>query len=205
MNEFDKKAGAWDSNQMHWDRSAAIVKELINHIHPNRSMSALEYGAGTGIASFMLRDYLKEITMIDSSSGMVRIIEEKIKAAGSENMKVLLFDLEKEDPANLKFDLVITQLVLHHVTDIKNIIHKFNLLINPGGYLAIADLYPEDGSFHGEGFSGHNGFDPDELSSLAAREGFKNISIKKCYVISKKISETAIKNFDVFLLIAQKP
>jgi hypothetical protein len=31
---------------------------------------------------------------------------------------------------------------------------------------AIADLYPEDDSFHGEGFAGYKGFDPEELSGL---------------------------------------
>ena len=57
-------------------------------------------------------------------------------------------------------------MVLHHVNDIEKIIGKFYRLLNPGGYLAIADLYEEDGSFHGDGFTGHKGFNMDSLSGI---------------------------------------
>ena len=48
MNEFDIKAVSWDQNPMHWDRSAAIVNELLKQVNVNKEMTALEYGAGTG-------------------------------------------------------------------------------------------------------------------------------------------------------------
>ena len=78
-------------------------------------------------------------------------------------------------------------MVLHHITDIKYIITIFYNLLNPGGFLAIADLYSEDGYFHGEGFTGHKGFDPADLSSLFLKSGFKNINHHLCLVINKKI------------------
>jgi hypothetical protein len=96
-------------------------------------------------------------------------------------------------------------MVLHHITDIKKIIKKFYNLLSPGGYLAIADLYSEDGSFHGEGFTGHKGFDLEILSNQIKESGFENISHRKCFVINKKISDAETKQFDVFLLIAQHP
>jgi tRNA (cmo5U34)-methyltransferase len=97
------------------------------------------------------------------------------------------------------------QMVLHHIADIESIIKIFYNLLNPGGFLAIADLYTEDGSFHGEGFTGPKGFDPGELSNLLLKPGFENISQRQCFVINKKISDTETKQFDVFLLIAQRP
>ena len=51
-------------------------------------------------------------------------------------------------------------------------------LLNAGGFLAIADLYEEDGSFHGEGFTGHNGFDPENLSEILRKNRFRNILIQ---------------------------
>ena len=78
-------------------------------------------------------------------------------------------------------------------------------MLNPGGYIAIADLYPEDGSFHGEGFTGYKGFDPEELSKLLLKSGFENISHRQCFVINKRISDTETKQFEVFLLIAFRP
>ena len=166
MNEFDIKAAGWDQNPMHWDRSESITNQIKKLIPLKKQMTALEYGAGTGIASFMLKDYLKEITLMDSSSEMVRAMNDKIKTTKVKNLKTLNFDLEHEDYKAGKFDLIFTQMVLHHVADIENIIKKFYNLLNPGGYLAIADLYTEDGSFHGEGFTGHKGFDIEILSNM---------------------------------------
>lgn len=204
MNEFDIKATEWDKNPMHWDRSEVISDQIKKLIPLSKQMNALEYGAGTGIASFLLKDYLKKITLMDNSSEMVRIINEKIKTTKVRNLKILNFDLENVDYKGEKFDLIFTQMVLHHVTDIENIIKKFYDLLNPGGHLAIADLYPEDGSFHGEGFTGHKGFNPAELLKLLQKAGFLNISHLKCYVIDKKVSDTETKQFDVFLLIANR-
>ena len=202
MSEFDIKAADWDKNPMHWARSEAIVEKIRKRIPLNRNMSALEYGAGTGIASFLLRDHLKEITLMDNSSEMVRIMEEKIEATKVANLKVLNFDLEHNDHNAGKFDLIFTQMVLHHVADIDSIIKKFSKLLNAGGFLAIADLYKEDGSFHGEGFSGHNGFDPESLAKILSKNQFRNILHRSCFIIDRKISGTETKQYDVFLLTA---
>ena len=200
MNEFDIKAEGWEKNPMHWERSAAVAEAIKRVIPLSKEMTAMEYGAGTGITSFLLKDLVKEITMIDSSPEMVRVMNEKIKTAGIENLKTLHFDLEITDYKNGSFDLIFTQMVLHHIYNTEKILKKFQGMLNPGGFLAIADLYSEDGSFHGDGFSGHNGFDVDELSDQLKKYGFSDISHRKCYTISKKISDNMIKPFDVFLL-----
>jgi tRNA (cmo5U34)-methyltransferase len=204
INEFDIKAADWDLNPMHWDRSESITNQIKKLIPLKKHMTALEYGAGTGIASFMLKDYIKEITLMDSSSEMVRAINDKIRTTKVKNLKTLNFDLEHKDYKAGKFDLIFTQMVLHHVTDIENIIKKFYNLLNLGGYLAIADLYTEDGSFHGDGFTGHNGFDIEILTNQIRNQGFMNISHRKCFVINKKISDSETKEFEVFLLIAKR-
>lgn len=203
MSEFDVKAAGWDQNPMHWDRSLAIANEIKKIIPLNKEMTALEYGAGTGIASFLLKDHLKEITMMDNSAEMVRIMNEKIISSDAGNLKTLFFDLEKDKWTGNRFDLIVTQMVLHHVADIGSIITKFNNLLNPGGFLAIADLYPEDGTFHGEGFTGHKGFNTNELADLIRNKGFTNVTCRKCFVINKKINDSETRQFDVFLMISK--
>jgi tRNA (cmo5U34)-methyltransferase len=202
MNEFDIKAAEWDSNPMHWERSEAIAKEIRNIIPLNKDMSALEFGAGTGITSFILKDFVKTITMMDTSAEMIRVIHDKIRTTKTLNLKALYFDLENRDYREEKFDLVFTQMVLHHIADTEAIVSRFSNLLNIGGYLAIADLYEEDGSFHGEGFTGHNGFNIDALSGILQKCGFSEVSNKTCYVIERKISETESKKFKVFLITA---
>lgn len=204
MNEFDIKAAEWDKNPMYRERSTAVVNELIKQIPVNKEMSALEYGAGTGITSFLLKNHLKEVTMMDSSIEMVRIMEGKIIKAKSKNLNTLFFDLEKEEWTGRKFDLLITQMVLHHINNLDNILRKFRNIIIEGGFLAIADLYPEDGSFHGRDFTGHKGFDIGILSKKIGEHGFTNIIHRKCFTINKKISDNTINQFDVFLLTAKR-
>jgi ubiquinone/menaquinone biosynthesis C-methylase UbiE len=203
MNEFDIKAAGWDKNPMHLERSEAIAGEIKRIIPLNTEMRALEYGAGTGITSFLLKDYVKEITLMDNSSGMVNIMNKKIEENKAFNLKALNFDLEHNDYDAEKFDLIFTQMVLHHVSDIENIIGKFNHLLSPGGYLAIADLYPEDGTFHDTTFNGHLGFDLSYISSVLNNNGFADIAHKECYIINRKISENVTKQFPVFLLTAR--
>jgi hypothetical protein len=72
--------------------------------------------------------------------------------------------------------------------------------LNPDGYLAIADLYPEDGSFHGPDVDVHFGFDPEDLTKILKLIGFKNIGYKSVFDVKR---ESGIK-YPVFLLVAQK-
>ena len=204
MNEFDIKAAEWDKNQMHWERSAAIASEIKRIIPLKPEYSAMEYGAGTGILSMMLKDDLRDILLIDNSGEMIKQSEERIRNSGSKNLRARFFDLEHNDLQGENFDLIYTQMVLHHVTNVQSIFRRFSGLLNPGGYLAIADLYEEDGSFHGDGFTGHNGFDPVKLAEELSELGFTDISERKCYVINRKISDNQTKLFDVFLLTARK-
>jgi tRNA (cmo5U34)-methyltransferase len=204
MSEFDSRAQDWDKNQIFIKRSEAIATELLNRISTiNNKMTALEYGAGTGLLSFILKDRFAEILMMDNSSEMVKVAESKIATAGSRNMKALWIDLEKEDFQG-RFDIVFNQMVLHHVNNIDLIISKFYALIKPGGYLAIADLYEEDGSFHGEGFNGHKGFNGEMLTQLLMKHGFNNIVIKPCYVLKRENEKGEIKEFPIFLLTANR-
>jgi tRNA (cmo5U34)-methyltransferase len=205
MNEFDIKATGWDLSPMHIERSEAVAKQIVERIPLSKLFSALEFGAGTGLTSFLLKDHLREITMMDSSAEMVRIMNEKTIASGFKNLGVIHLDLEKNIWTGKNFDLIIAQMVLHHVDDIDDIINKFYTILNPGGFLAIADLYPEDGSFHGQGFNGHRGFDTGILSGKIKKHGFSDLSVKQCFTINRKISDSESEIFDVFLLVARRP
>jgi len=93
-------------------------------------------------------------------------------------------------------------MVMHHVNDVDIILSKFYTLLKPGGYLAIADLYAEDGSFHGEGFTGHLGFDLDNLSAKLKAFGFDEIKHQQCYSIQKTNEEGKVSDYPIFLLTA---
>jgi ubiquinone/menaquinone biosynthesis C-methylase UbiE len=165
LNEFDGKARNWDNNPVHTERSEAISKALLHMLPLHPGMKAMEFGAGTGLLSFLLKDKLGEIMLLDNSAEMIRMAVEKIERQQIRNMHPLHINLEKEAFSDT-FDIIYTQMVFHHIADIGLIINKLHRLIRPGGFLAIADLYPEDGSFHGEGFTGHTGFDPEQYKEF---------------------------------------
>ena len=204
MNEFDIKASGWDENPIHHARSEAIAKEMLRLLPINKQMSAMEFGAGTGILSFMLKDFLNEIILMDSSTEMVNVANKKIDAKGAKNLKTIVFDLEHETYSGKPFDLIFTQMVLHHVTDIEKLFCNFYKILNPNGFLAIADLYTEDGSFHGEGFSGHNGFNVEDLTLTLNKCNFRVSTAEQCFTINRKISEEVTNQYPVFLLIANR-
>ena len=199
MSEFDSRAREWDKDKMHTERSMAIAAELENMIPIDHSMKALEYGAGTGILSFLLKDHFSEITLMDNSEEMIKVCVEKTEYHKTNHLFPLWFDLEHKNSEG-RFDVIYNQMVLHHVNDFEGIISTFYAMLNPNGYLAIADLYPEDGSFHGMDVKVHLGFDPDQLSELLKQTGFKKIEYKTCFEIKR---ESGFK-YPVFLLVAQK-
>jgi tRNA (cmo5U34)-methyltransferase len=200
MSVFDDRAREWDKNIMHSERSVAIALELEKMVPLNPAMKALEYGAGTGLLSFMLRDRFAEITLMDNSREMIEVCKEKVQYFKTDHIHPLWFDLEHNDFEG-KFDVIFTQMVLHHVNDVDIILHKFYSILTPGGYLAIADLFTEDGSFHGlDVLDIHRGFDPKELGENLKTKGFKNFEYRSCFEIKRDID----KIFPVFLLVTKK-
>jgi ubiquinone/menaquinone biosynthesis C-methylase UbiE len=203
MNEFDIKAREWDNNPMHWERSETIARNILEMVPVHAKMKALEYGAGTGILSFLLSDKVDEITLMDNSREMVQVMLEKTKSSNIKKLKPLYFDLEHFDYQEQKFDLIYLTMVLHHVTDVHLLLNKFYKMLNPGGYVAIADLYAEDGSFHGEGFSGHNGFDVNILQKDLKKIGLSSVKSKNCYMVKKEVNGQ-LKDFPIFLMVANR-
>jgi tRNA (cmo5U34)-methyltransferase len=203
MSQFDASAREWDNNPEHWERSEAIAKVLLDTVSFKSESKALEFGAGTGILSFLLEGRFSEITLMDNSRGMVEVMKEKASGTGLNHLKPLYYDLEKEEYSGGTFDCVYTQMAMHHVGDIATVVKRFYQLLNPGGWLAIADLYKEDGTFHSEGFTGHKGFDTKELQDILEKAGFQAVNVKSCYVTKKMINGN-LKEFPVFLMTAWK-
>jgi len=204
MSEFDQKAQDWDKNKMHLERTMAVAGQLQKMVAFKPNMKAMEFGAGTGLLSFYLKDRFSEITLMDSSREMLKMAEQKMETGDHSKFRTLFLNLEMEDYRGDPFDIVYSQMVLHHVRDIDAIIRKFYHLLNPKGILAIADLYQEDGSFHDGNMDVHKGFDPEKLLAILLQQGFHDIQIAPCFVIQKEVSADKIKEYPVFLMTAYK-
>lgn len=202
MNEFDNKANDWDQNPRHIERTKAFASAMAQQLPLSAKMRALEFGAGTGLLSFLLKDQFAEITLMDNSPEMLKMAEKKIEAENLPNIKTLLLDLETEMYRGTPFDIIFCQMVLHHLRDTRLIVGRLFNLLKKDGILAIADLYPEDGSFHHGDTTVHFGFDPETLAPLFIQQGFGNIGITPCCTLRKDTETGQMREYPMFLLTA---
>jgi 2-polyprenyl-3-methyl-5-hydroxy-6-metoxy-1,4-benzoquinol methylase len=200
---FDSKARQWDDNPVFRERGLKIAEAVRASVPLSARMHALDYGCGTGLLSFPLKDELGSLLLADSSAGMLEVVNEKIAAQGVANMTTLQLDLLADPPPVQRFDLVVTSMTLHHVPDTDRILRVFHDLLAPGGYLCVADLDQEDGSFHGIEVDVHHGFDRDDLARRAERAGFADVRFQTVFSIAKE-SEGGSRDYPVFLMTARR-
>jgi ubiquinone/menaquinone biosynthesis C-methylase UbiE len=204
MTNFDERAKDWDSDPKKVERARVMAEAIRQAIPLAQSMNALEYGCGTGLLSFALQPDLGQITLADTSQGMLDVLGGKIIDANVTNMHPIRLDLESDPIPAERFDLTYSLMTLHHIHDVNKVLNKFYDLLVPQGYLLIADLDWEDGSFHTDGTTDvHHGFDRLELQKAVEEIGFKNVTFSTAYEIKKKIG-VEDRTFPVFLMAAQK-
>ena len=200
---FDSKAREWDENPVFVERGRKIAEAIRKAVPVHRHMNVLDYGCGTGLLSFPLKDELGAILLADSSDGMLAVVAEKIAARRAPNMTAVKLDLMADAVPTQRFDLIYTSMTLHHVPDTDAILRIFHDLLNPGGSLCIADLDKEDGSFHGPEIDVHHGFDRADLNLRAARAGFTDMQFQTVFNISKE-QGSGPRDYPVFLLTARR-
>jgi len=200
---FDEKAALWDTDPVKNHRAQSVAEGIRAAVALKPEMSGFEYGCGTGLLSFALQPYLRHITLADNSTGMLKVLQEKIAAARIPNMTPLMLDLTVDAPPQEKFSLVYTLMTFHHIPDSAGMLRALYDLLEKGGSLCIADLDKEDGAFHGADFTGHNGFDRGALGRLAEEAGFRNVRFTTVFHMEKAVAGGK-RTFPLFLMTAQK-
>jgi ubiquinone/menaquinone biosynthesis C-methylase UbiE len=205
MEHFDKQAKNWDNDPNKVLRAKKVASEIKNFIKPTNNSKVLEFGCGTGLLSYQLKDYFNSFTLTDTSKGMMAVLNQKINQEKINHFHPLLINLLEENLKDNNFDVIYTMMTLHHIIDIPKILHRFNSLLKTNGYLCIADLVKEDGSFHANqpDFNGHNGFDKEELTNILIANGFRLEYYNIYFEIEKEVN-AEIKKYPLFLMICKK-
>jgi ubiquinone/menaquinone biosynthesis C-methylase UbiE len=204
VNPFNEKAKTWEQDPIKVRNAKIIANEIISTIGNATSLSGFEYGCGTGLVSFNLQANLSKIVLADSSKGMLEVASEKIASAQFNNMSTLEIDLASQKPDDEKFGIIYSLLTMHHITDVKKIFGTFYSMLEPGGYLFIADLDQEDGTFHGSGFNGHNGFNRLEMKKWCLSVGFTDVEFKTITSITRELPDGSRKVFPLFFMKCRK-
>jgi len=198
IDHFKEKAKSWDMNSKIVQNAKAIAELIVKNINLNKDMEIMDFGAGTGLLSYCVAPYVSKITAVDNSPAMLLEFQSKCDDFSCKT-EVLEKDLSVEEISG-KFDGIISSMTIHHLEDITALFTKFNHMLKKGGFIAIADLDSEDGSFHSDNTGvQHFGFDRKVLEKIAKETGFKEIRFDLASTINKPH-----QTFTVFLLTAVK-
>jgi len=201
--DFDSRAATWDEDPRKVKMATKIADAIAAQVELSPHMRALEYGCGTGLVSFALAERMGDITLSDSSRGMLDVVDAKIAQLpareGGRTLASVKLDLTTDALPDGRFDLIYTSMTMHHVPDTEAVLAKFFALLEPDGLLCIADLDAEDGSFHGPDVDVHHGFDREVLAGQLRGSGFE----VKGFTTAVEIPR-GDDHFSIFLAIARR-
>ena len=197
-DHFAHKSKSWDMNSKRVKNAREIAELIVKNIELSPAMELMDFGAGTGLLSYFIAPHVKKIVAVDNSPSMLEEFKKKCDEFECET-EVVQKDLSI-GTLDRRFDGIVSSMTIHHVEDQKALFSKFYEMLNENGFIAIADLDSEDGSFHSDNTGVfHHGFDREMLEKVAKEAGFENIKFDLANTISKPH-----RDFTVFLMTARK-
>jgi predicted TPR repeat methyltransferase len=177
MTNFDDAALTWDT-PMRCERALALAA-AVRDAWGDSPQTVLDFGCGTGLLSFALRNDAAEISGYDPSAEMGKIFEAKRAMYQADNVRLV----SEARMWSSAYDVIFSSMVLHHIKDVRATVERIYRMLAPGGRFLWIDLDEEDGSFHANepGFDGHNGFPRCEVEDILKGAGFREISIQTVY------------------------
>ncbi len=184
---------SFDDAALHWDtperieRANKLAASILHTVGDAPKDTALEFGCGTGLLSFALREHFQHIDCVDASEGMLYVLRQKIETADASNIVASDSGLLAQKEYAGAFDVIYSSMVFHHITDVEAQLRTLSPLLKPNGLLITIDLDKEDGSFHRAepDFNGHNGFDRTTFAGWMQGCSFSDVQFKTAYAGKK--------------------
>ncbi len=197
---FADKSQEWDGNPVIQQLSYNVSNAMIANTTLTDGMTLIDFGAGTGLIASAVAPKVDKVYAVDISESMLE------KLASKEHLKGIVEPVCQditETPLDVQVDGIVSAMALHHVENTQNCLHSFATHLKTGGFVALADLDTEDGTFHPEGIEGvfHHGFDRTELQAKFERAGFTNVDFVTAHTVQR--SPDAPK-YPIFLVTATK-
>ncbi len=197
---FDAAAATWDEKPERARLNEAILEALDAEHLLRAGQRLLEVGCGTAALSLRLAERAAEVVAADASEGMLAEASRKARAVGRMNLRLTRLDIARDPLPAGPFDGVLCVMTLHHVEDAEGALRRMSGVVAERGFLAVADLVSEDGSFHGERSVPHHGFAPERLVEKLKAMGWPSAEWRGVHALRRGERE-----YPVFLLIARRP
>lgn len=195
---FNQAAQGWDKGDMRQSIAHSVFQTISSRISLLNNMNILDFGAGTGLLSFKIAPLVKSVVGVDLSEKMLEQLE--CKNSDTLSVKAICQNI-CEEPLNQQFHGIISSMAMHHVEDTADLFRAFHTHLKRDGFIAIADLEAEDGTFHSHGNDGvhHFGFERDLLRQTIENAGFEHVRFHHAYTVEKET-----QNYPIFLVTATK-
>ncbi|MCC7493207.1 MAG: class I SAM-dependent methyltransferase [Fimbriimonadaceae bacterium] len=206
-SRFDQLASQWDDNPARVANAQAIAAAIAARVPLQPAWQALDYGAGTGLLGLALRPHVGQVQAVDTSADMLEVLRQKVAAADLSGVEAVQADLHEGPWPGGPVDLVVSAMTLHHLRDVPLVLGRLVAALRPGGWIAVADLDREDGSFHGPEASDvyHLGFDRAAVAQWLTAAGCTAVGVADASVIRRPTPSGGTREFGIFLAVAQRP
>jgi len=203
--DFNAAAATWDENPGRVKMAHDVAQAIIGTIRPGPAMDVLDFGCGTGLLALALQPYVRTITAVDNSQGMLDVLDAKVKTQGIKNVRTRRVDLEEGDDLTGTFDLAVSSMTFHHIQDTGMLLDRIAGVLKPAGKIAIADLDLDEGKFHdsNEGVF-HFGFDRHMMMRSFESAGFVSVRNRTAAIMQKPGPDGTVRTFTVFLMTGEK-
>lgn len=205
-NRFDNLADSWDAKPQRLFLVKQLAAAIRQRLPLKANMKALDYGTGTGLLLMQFQPDLQHITGMDNSQGMLNVLKQKLQEHKIDNVSVEQHDIEKQKLPKESYDLVISSMTLHHISDPKDFFTKIYQSLKPDAMIALVDLLPEDGDFHSKPDESikHLGFEMADIKAVMQQAGYENIVVEEVFTIERELADGSQKNYPLFLASGKK-
>ncbi len=175
LSFFNKNADKFKEQQgliVAHDDYGSILHDVIDSLGLNDKATVLEVGPGEGLLLTELAAKFKKLIALDNSKEMLEKSKEAIAKRKFNGVQFILGDTTIARKKDVLSDLIIFDMVLHHISSPTKTFKDSSALLNENGYLLIADLSTHDQDWVRESCGDlWLGFDETDLNHWAQKAG----------------------------------
>ncbi|MFK7865726.1 MAG: metalloregulator ArsR/SmtB family transcription factor [Pseudohongiellaceae bacterium] len=144
---FNKNADKFREQQgliVQHDDYAGSLHDVIDSIGLSNDANVMEVGPGEGQLLLELAQKTENLTALDNSSDMLERSRKTLSTANIQGVDLILGDTGVAKKHATKYDLIIFDMVLHHISSPAETFSDCYDLLKSDGYLLIAELSTHD-------------------------------------------------------------